>query len=117
MALTVYYGAVVNPISLDTYDALSQCALGVNSDGVIDWVEQHVPSSSLQETMVKHGYLDAEVIDLNSGFFLLPGLVDTHIVSGIFSAFQCYFVNNTSSMHHNYRTPEGNDHLFIKSMS
>jgi guanine deaminase len=85
MPPTVYYGSLINPVSLDSYDALPRCAIGVAENGLIDWIIQDVDSSLLQEAMVQNGYIEADVIDLKNGQFLMPGLIDTHIVCGTFS--------------------------------
>lgn len=76
----VYYGAVVNPVSLTEYKKLPRCLLAIGSDGNIDWMAEDVEGSMIQETMVQHGYIDVEVCLLKEEEFIMPGLIDTHTV-------------------------------------
>ncbi|KAF9500518.1 Metallo-dependent hydrolase [Pleurotus eryngii] len=75
---TIYYGAVVNPQSLTSYQALARCLLAVSSEGTIDWIVDDVDDSMVQEVMSQKGCVDAEVVPLREGEFLMPGFVDTH---------------------------------------
>lgn len=77
---TIYYGAVVNPQSLTSYQALPRCLLAVSSEGTIDWIVDDVEDSMVQEVMSQKGCVDAEVVPLREGEFLMPGFVDTHTV-------------------------------------
>ncbi|KAJ7741578.1 Metallo-dependent hydrolase [Mycena maculata] len=74
----VYYGSVVNPVSLKSFKALGACLIAVSSTGNIDWIVEDVHDSMVQETMGAHGYLDVEVVCLQDGEFLIPGFIDTH---------------------------------------
>ncbi|KAJ7685340.1 hypothetical protein DFH06DRAFT_1028923, partial [Mycena polygramma] len=78
MSSIVYYGAVINPVTLTSFKAHSSCLLAVGSTGNIDWIVEHVDSSMVQETMAEHGYIDVEVVCLREGEFLMPGFFDTH---------------------------------------
>ncbi|KAF7294810.1 hypothetical protein MIND_01018700 [Mycena indigotica] len=78
MAPIVYYGAVVNPVDLRTAQTLSRCLLAVAETGLIDWIEDDVQDSMVQQVMAKHGYIDIEVVPLRLGEFLVPGFIDTH---------------------------------------
>ena len=78
---TVYYGAVINPISLTSYQALPRCLLIVSSAGEVDWILDNVEESDLQEKLASLGLVDVEVVALKDGEFLLPGFIDTHTVS------------------------------------
>jgi guanine deaminase len=77
---TVFYGAVVNPVDLSSFQALPRAALAVTAAGEIAWIEEDVESSSLQEILGARGWLDADVVELRLGEFLLPGFIDTHTV-------------------------------------
>lgn len=77
---TVFYGAIINPVDLDSFQALPNGALAISSAGEIAWLEENVESSGLQDVLAKHGWQDAEVTELASGEFLIPGFVDTHTV-------------------------------------
>ncbi|KAH8106805.1 Metallo-dependent hydrolase [Cristinia sonorae] len=80
---TLYYGSLVTPVagSLESYKALPKAALCVSNDtGIIQWIEEDVHASGLQDVMLKHGILaeDASIVELKPGEFLLPGFIDTH---------------------------------------
>jgi cytosine/adenosine deaminase-related metal-dependent hydrolase len=78
---TVYHGAVINPQTLTSYDALPNCLLAVSPAGEIEWIVEDVVDSMVQETMSQKGCLEAELISLKHGEFIIPGLIDTHTVS------------------------------------
>ncbi|KAJ8519515.1 hypothetical protein ONZ45_g3543 [Pleurotus djamor] len=78
MTPTVYYGAVVNPLTLTSYQALPQCLLAISSEGTIAWMVEDVPDSMVQDVMSENGWTDAEVVMLKQGEFLMPGFIDTH---------------------------------------
>ncbi|KDR73640.1 hypothetical protein GALMADRAFT_100454 [Galerina marginata CBS 339.88] len=75
---SIYYGAIVNPISLTSYSASPRCLLAVNAAGNIDWVVDDVEPHELQETLAAKGYVDVDVVALKDGEFLIPGFIDTH---------------------------------------
>ncbi|KAJ7582955.1 hypothetical protein C8J56DRAFT_1055974 [Mycena floridula] len=78
---TIFYGSVANPVSLTQYDALPRCLVSVAADGTIDWIVEDVESSMVQQVMAQKGCIDpTEIYPLSDGEFLMPGLVDTHIV-------------------------------------
>jgi guanine deaminase len=78
---TVFHGAVINPQTLTSYDALPNCLLAVSPSGEIEWIVEDVVDSMVQEIMAQKGCLEAEVVDLKNGEFIIPGFVDTHTVS------------------------------------
>ncbi len=84
---TIFYGALINPVSLTSYDALPHAVLSVSRQtGNIDWVEKDVPASSLQDVLAQHGVVDmsdVELVELKDGEFLMPGFIDTHTVSAL----------------------------------
>ena len=77
---TVYFGPAINPVSLTEYSALPNCLIAVSSHGIIDWLEKDVDATNLQNILLKHGYEPDSVVELLPGQFLMPGLIDTHIV-------------------------------------
>jgi guanine deaminase len=79
--ITVFYGGVVNPESLTAYAALPRCLLAVGASGNIEWVVEEVAAHELQDTLALKGCIDADIIELKDGEFLMPGFVDTHTVS------------------------------------
>ena len=83
---TVFYGALITPTSLTEYRALPRALLSVSrSTGDIEWIEDDVATADLQDVLARHGHGAAsgnvDIIELKLGEFLIPGFVDTHIVS------------------------------------
>lgn len=77
---TIYHGAVINPKTVASYDALPRCLLAVSPSGEIAWMVEDVVDSMVQEIMSQKGCLQAEVISLKHGEFIIPGFIDTHTV-------------------------------------
>ncbi|KAJ7097783.1 hypothetical protein B0H15DRAFT_822701 [Mycena belliarum] len=77
MSPIVYYGPVINPVSLTSYRAC-RCLLAVGASGSIDWIVEDVKDSMVQEIMAVHGYIDVDVVSLRDGEFIMPGFIDTH---------------------------------------
>lgn len=78
---TVFYGALITPVSLREYRTLSHALLAVARDsGDIAWVEDDVHPSALKDTLARHGLTEVDLIKLKLGEFLMPGFIDTHIV-------------------------------------
>ncbi|KAJ6597045.1 hypothetical protein DFH09DRAFT_905111 [Mycena vulgaris] len=73
----VYYGSVINPVSLKSFKA-HRCLLAVGSTGNIDWIVEDVEDWMVQGTMSTHGCIDVEVVSLRDGEFIMPGFIDTH---------------------------------------
>lgn len=82
--ITLFYGAVINPQTLTSYDVLPRCLLAVGNTGNIDWMVEDVAPHDLQQVLAQHGCNDEYLVELKNGEFLLPGFVDTHTVSKIF---------------------------------
>ena len=81
---TVFYGALITPTSLTAYRALPRALLSVSREtGNIEWIEDDVPAGALQEVLARHGVLSeaVDIVELKHGEFLMPGFIDTHIVS------------------------------------
>lgn len=76
----VYYGALVNPESQTALSAHPRALMAVNKEGIIEWVEEDVDSSMVQDFLAGKGLLDVDVVELKHGQFLMPGFVDTHTV-------------------------------------
>jgi hypothetical protein len=77
---TIFYGPLVNPKSLSSFQALPRCLLAVGSSGHIDWIEEDVHESALQNVLAQHASLEEHLVSLRHGEFILPGFVDTHTV-------------------------------------
>ena len=99
---TVYRGAVINPQSLTSYDVLPNCLLAVSPVGEIEWIVDDIDDSMVQEVMFRKGCLEAEVISLKHGEFIIPGFIDTHTVSAQPGPFLSY-PKNPASMHRKSR--------------
>lgn len=81
--ITVYYGPVINPKSLECFQALPRCLLAVCPDGNISWIEEDISSSELEAILHHHGLDDASkyvLTELKPGEFIMPGFIDGHIV-------------------------------------
>ncbi|PBK97077.1 guanine deaminase [Armillaria gallica] len=78
MSTTIYYGAVINPVSLDSYEALPRCLLAVGATGCVEWLIDDVEVSLVEDTMGQKGYVDNPVVHLKKTEFIMPGLIDTH---------------------------------------
>lgn len=81
--LTIFYGALITPLSLTSYAALPYALVAVSRiSGEIEWIEQDVPANELQHVLTRHGILsEISLIELKTGEFLMPGFIDTHTVS------------------------------------
>ena len=80
---TVFYGLVINSQTLSSYQALPDCLLCVSPSGDIDWIEEDIAASMVQEAMAQKGSLDADLVELKRGEFIMPGFVDTHTVRSL----------------------------------
>jgi guanine deaminase len=78
---TVYHGAVINPKDLTSYHAMPNCLIAVSPVGEIEWIVEEVVDSMVQEIMSQKGCLEADVVNLKHGEFIIPGFIDTHTVS------------------------------------
>ncbi|KAL0946720.1 hypothetical protein HGRIS_012903 [Hohenbuehelia grisea] len=76
----IYYGAVINPETLTSYQVLPRCLLAVAASGEIAWLVEDVEDSLVQDTLAQKGCTDAdvEIFALKHGEFIMPGFVDTH---------------------------------------
>jgi len=79
-APTIFYGPVINPESLSSFQPLPRCLLAVGASGEIVWIETDVPESALKDVLAQHGSDNIRLHTLKHGEFLLPGFVDTHTV-------------------------------------
>ena len=60
--------------------------------GDIEWIEDDVATADLQDVLARHGVLEeaVDVVELKEGEFLMPGFIDTHIVSATCGAGELY---------------------------
>ncbi|KAF2797389.1 guanine deaminase [Melanomma pulvis-pyrius CBS 109.77] len=73
---TIYLGTFVHSKSLSELEICDQGAIGVDSAGVIKFVERDVVR--VEDVKAKHWeWKDAEVVRVEDGFFF-PGFIDTH---------------------------------------
>lgn len=81
---TVFYGALITPTTLTETRALPRALLSVSrATGDIEWIEDDVAVDDIQSILARHGAASESVdlVHLKLGEFLIPGFVDTHIVS------------------------------------
>ncbi|KAF2016159.1 guanine deaminase [Aaosphaeria arxii CBS 175.79] len=74
----IYIGTFVHSTSLTDLDICESGAIGVNENGVIEFVDRE--TSSITDLKSKHSsYEDAQiVIPTNKNAFFFPGFIDTH---------------------------------------
>ncbi|KAH9952315.1 hypothetical protein BGW80DRAFT_1440798 [Lactifluus volemus] len=75
---TIFYGPLVNPRLISSYQALPNCLLAIGPSGDIEWIEEDIHRTALQAARARHGSLDVPLLILQYGKFILPGFVDTH---------------------------------------
>ncbi|KAF8634078.1 hypothetical protein AX15_001080 [Amanita polypyramis BW_CC] len=78
MLLSIFYGAVINPVSHTRLKPLPRCLLAVGPDGTIIWIVEDVPSHLLQDTLAQKGLVGVDIVVLKEGEFIIPGFIDTH---------------------------------------
>ena len=92
----LYYGPVINPQTLTRYSALPHCLIAVGFDGNIVWIEEEIDLPLVSDIIAQRGLKDGEynLVDFSArpGEFLMPGLIDTHVVCHpiFFSTFRAY---------------------------
>ncbi|KAB5591757.1 Guanine deaminase [Ceratobasidium theobromae] len=77
----LFYGSVINPISVHKADFQTRTLLAVSPAGIIEWVEHDVDSSDIQRVALEKGLVldeSVQVHELKYGEWLMPGFVDTH---------------------------------------
>ena len=81
-----FYGPVINPQSLTSYEILPRALLAVRSDGRIAWLERECDSKAVISTIQRRNSDDVlngkcpNLTELSAEEFLIPGFVDTHTV-------------------------------------
>ncbi|KAJ8079089.1 hypothetical protein AAF712_006467 [Marasmius tenuissimus] len=76
--MQVFYGSVINPETLTSYKASSNTLLALSPQGNVEWIAHDIQDSMVQETLLQNGCIDAEVVALKEGQFIIPGFIDTH---------------------------------------
>lgn len=99
---SIFYGAIITPVTLETYSALPRALLSVDSSGVIDWVVEDVEPHELQNELARKGQIDSDVFEISEGEFLIPGFIDTHTVccSSFFHSTSRWMLNAELSQQH-----------------
>jgi hypothetical protein len=83
---TIYHAPLIHSIDQTTLQYQTQTLLCVSPGGIIEWIEQDVPPSRIQEVASKYGVLlgdggeDVEIVEFGEGEFLVNGMIDTHTV-------------------------------------
>ncbi|KAH7139303.1 guanine deaminase [Dendryphion nanum] len=72
----IYTGAFVHSTSLTELEICEKGAIGVDSNGVIQFVERDI--SGIDDVRSKYEWKDAEVITVKGNGFFFPGFIDTH---------------------------------------
>ena len=80
MAISVYYGAIINPVSLTEYEIIPRCLLAVGLGGKIVFMLKDIACDLVQNTVAQQGLTDFHIISLKDGEFIIPGFIDTHNV-------------------------------------
>ncbi|KAG6817784.1 hypothetical protein H0H87_003192 [Tephrocybe sp. NHM501043] len=70
---SIFYGAVITPKTLTSYEVYPNCLLSVGSLGNIDWIEEDVEAHALQDMLAQKGLVDVDLVVLQAGEFLIPG--------------------------------------------
>lgn len=77
----IFYGPVINPISLTCFNTLPHCLLSIDPSGKIEWMIDNVDKHQIQETLASKALnADVSITYLKNGEFLMPGFIDTHTV-------------------------------------
>ncbi|KAI9757783.1 MAG: hypothetical protein M4579_003319 [Chaenotheca gracillima] len=78
---TIYHGTFIHSRSLQDIEILHDAAVGVDSDGKIDFILKDVPSSAaaLKAVGARDGWAGAKVVRTDKNQFFFPGFIDTHI--------------------------------------
>jgi guanine deaminase len=70
---TIYLGAFVHSISLSELEICDKGAIGVDTNGVIQFVERDIELAQVQE---KHAeWKDAKVVKVGENGFFFPGFI------------------------------------------
>lgn len=102
---TIFYGAVINPLSLTSYSAFPRCLIAVDGSGNIGWIVDDVEPHALQEVLAAKGHVDMEVLALKDGEFIMPGFIDTHTVGFIIAIKQRVLCNADLAAQHAPQVP------------
>jgi guanine deaminase len=78
---TVYYGALVNPVSIESFEAHPRALIAVDNVGDIALLVKDVAPSGVEDALAAHGWKHGTpIVKLQAGEFLIPGFIDTHTV-------------------------------------
>ena len=81
----IFYGPVINPVSLTCFHTLPNCLLSIDPSGKIEWMIDNVDKDQLQSTLASKALGDVNITHLKDGEFLIPGFIDTHtVIRGLF---------------------------------
>ena len=80
----IFYGPVINPVSLTCFNTLPHCLLSIDLSGKIEWMIDNVDKHQLQKTLASKALSDTNIVHLKDGEFLIPGFIDTHTVYELF---------------------------------
>src|ERR1700734_3623570 len=63
---TIFYGPVINPVSLTSFNTLPHCLLCIDPSGKIEWMIAIVYEHQLQKTLASKGFRDVKLLYLKS---------------------------------------------------
>ncbi|KAG8743837.1 hypothetical protein FRC10_011304 [Ceratobasidium sp. 414] len=72
----LFHGGLISPVSTHEAQYLERALLAVSSQGIIEWVENDVDPTSIQDVALEHGLVvddSVEVHELKYGEWLMPG--------------------------------------------
>ncbi|EGV62063.1 Metallo-dependent hydrolase [Yamadazyma tenuis ATCC 10573] len=75
---SLYYGTFVDTPELGEIRIRTKCLIGVNQQGVIDFIHPDVEQPSVLEVF-KHNYVHFDSVQSYFNQFFFPGFIDTHI--------------------------------------
>ncbi|KAF2712045.1 guanine deaminase [Pleomassaria siparia CBS 279.74] len=73
---TIYFGAFIHSISLSELEICDKGAIGVDSNGVIKFVQRDIELARVYDEHAD--WKDAEIVKVGGNGFFFPGFIDTH---------------------------------------
>ena len=92
----IFHGALITSQSPFLIKYIPHALIYIQN-GIIQWIEEGVAhDTQLEAALMAHGLQESNVVKLQRGEFLLPGLIDTHTVRGYGSVTMRNLKINTS---------------------
>ncbi|KAF8660610.1 hypothetical protein AX16_001589 [Volvariella volvacea WC 439] len=74
----IFYGPIISPVTLTTYNVLPRCLLAVDREGKVAWLLDDVDEDDLVQRMAEKACMCMRIDRLKEGEFIIPGFIDTH---------------------------------------